>query len=202
VAVPIFGIELGNAHEARERIVALVAQLVRKRGGGELLDGLFGAALLLQQEGVARHAFGGLLLRFQKARVEGEGLGFLARAGQPVKQHAVKDGRLVRPILHGKKVAKRLHRFEMAGGVVEDGLIGLDGLVDAALFDRPLRLLELFGNVLAHAGSKGFPNEIATATWRIDCSIRKKTLYTAAPARAKPNESWLFHSRNSAGLVL
>ncbi len=80
VAIAIFRIELRDAHEARQRIFSLAAQFVCQCGGGELLDGLFGAILLLQQQGVARHAFGGLLVRLQEASVQGQRLGLL-RAG-------------------------------------------------------------------------------------------------------------------------
>ena len=72
VALAIFGIDLRDAHEARQRIVSLAAQFIRESRGHELFDGLFRAVLLLQKEGESRDAFRRLLVRLQKARVQGE----------------------------------------------------------------------------------------------------------------------------------
>ena len=157
VTLAIFGIELRDAHETRQRIFSLAAHFIRESGGGELFDGLFRAVLLLQEERISRNAFGRLLLRLQKARVKSERLGLFARGGKAVKEHPIINGRAIRPVLHGKEVAERLHGFEVIGDGRERRLVGLDSLVGAALLDEALGLLQLLDDVHAHAGSGVFP---------------------------------------------
>ncbi len=44
------------------------------------------------------------------------------------------------------------------GTAARHGLVGFDGLVDAALLDEALGLIQLFDDVHTHAGSDGFPS--------------------------------------------
>ena len=157
VTLAIFGIDLRDAHKARQRIFSLAAQFIGEGRGHELFDGLFRAVLLLQKQGESRDAFRRLLVRLQKAHVKGDRLGLFPRGRQAVKEHSVVNGRPVRPLLHREEVAQRLHGFKVIGSGRERRLIGLDGLVDAALLDEALGLFQLFDDVHAHAGSDGFP---------------------------------------------
>ena len=80
-------IELRHAFQAIQRRLFPPARQKQLGCQRELFDGLVGAVLLLQQEGVPRHALGRLLYALQRARIDGSGLVLFAEFAQSVEQH-------------------------------------------------------------------------------------------------------------------
>ncbi len=111
VPLAIFRIELRDAHEACQRLVSFAGQFKCKSCGSELLDRLFRAILLLEQQRVSRDALRRLLLRLQKTTVQGQRLWLFPRGRKAVEQHSVIDGRAIWPILHRVEIAQRLNGF-------------------------------------------------------------------------------------------
>ncbi len=190
--VTIFRIELSDADKTRQGLVPFTAEFKCERRRRKLLDGFFGAVLLLQQKRVSRHAFGRLLVRFQKTCIESESFGFLARGGKAVKKHAVIERRTL-GLFHSRvEIAESLHGLQVVRSRGKHRLIGFDRVVELALLDVTLGAIQLFNNIHAHEGLGRF-SSVKLCRRHADRTYQSKKHYILyglnAPNRSRSSAS-------------
>ena len=147
----VFGIEERDAFVTRQRIdIALVLKKELRRRA-ELLDGLGGPVLLLQQNAIAHQSVGGLRKRSKEAGEDRRGLGDVARLDVPVELRAVILGGERRLVEASVDVGQRLQGFLVGRSLFEDGLVFGDRLAELVLFEAAPSLIEMLVEVRSHA---------------------------------------------------
>src|ERR1019366_3610641 len=119
--------------------------------------------------------------------VQGQCLRFFARTRKTVEQHPVVDSRPVQPVPQRVQVSQGLYGLDMVRKGGEHGLIGFDRFFETVLLDVTLCSIELLDDILAHAGSDNFLNEVAAAHLRTG-GVQVKKHYILSRLRT-PNRS-------------
>ena len=86
----------------------------------------------------------------QKAIVDGQRLGFVARLDQQIEEQSVINSRALRLIHTRVKITERLRRFLVLRRLIQHGQIGFDRVLDAVLFEESLCAVQMLADVCGH----------------------------------------------------